>query len=356
MPLFSVLSFAARVATPDPLVTLVGESPAMTALRATLRKVAPHKATVLVRGESGTGKEVVARALHALSPRAPRRSWRSTAAPSRRRSSSPSCSGTRKGAFTDAVRDRAGPASSRPAAGRCSSTRSASCRRRSQVKLLRVLQDGARPARSARDADVVGRRARRRRDLARPRGEVAAGRVPRGPALSPRRADGRVPPLRDARRRRRAARGPLPRARARGCGAAVTARALRARGARRARGATPGPATCASSRTRSSAPPCCATAPPSTPRALPERVAAARRRGDAAAAACGRARGAVDQARRAPHRGGPHPARPRAHAAATAPAPPSCSRSASARCSTRSRNTGYSAVLAVGFDRPAQSL
>ena len=36
----------------------------------TLRKVAPHKATVLVRGETGTGKEVVARAVHALSPRA----------------------------------------------------------------------------------------------------------------------------------------------------------------------------------------------------------------------------------------------------------------------------------------------
>ena len=53
---------AGRVASPDPLATLVGDSAAMTALKAAVRKMAPHKATVLVLGESGTGKEVVARA------------------------------------------------------------------------------------------------------------------------------------------------------------------------------------------------------------------------------------------------------------------------------------------------------
>jgi DNA-binding NtrC family response regulator len=36
---------------------------------ATIRKVAPTTSTVLVRGETGTGKELVARALHAQSPR-----------------------------------------------------------------------------------------------------------------------------------------------------------------------------------------------------------------------------------------------------------------------------------------------
>ncbi|HEU5055935.1 MAG TPA: sigma-54 dependent transcriptional regulator, partial [Kofleriaceae bacterium] len=35
-----------------------------------LKRVAPHQSTVLVAGESGTGKELIARALHALGPRA----------------------------------------------------------------------------------------------------------------------------------------------------------------------------------------------------------------------------------------------------------------------------------------------
>ena len=39
---------------------------------------------VLIYGESGTGKELVAHALHAMSPRARSRSWKSTAPPSRK--------------------------------------------------------------------------------------------------------------------------------------------------------------------------------------------------------------------------------------------------------------------------------
>ncbi|MEO8752542.1 MAG: sigma 54-interacting transcriptional regulator [Casimicrobiaceae bacterium] len=49
---------------------LVGESPAMATLAAYIPKVARSHATVLVTGETGTGKELVARAIHALSPRA----------------------------------------------------------------------------------------------------------------------------------------------------------------------------------------------------------------------------------------------------------------------------------------------
>jgi DNA-binding NtrC family response regulator len=49
---------------------MLGESPAMTALRTTVERAARSSATVLVRGESGTGKELVARALHEQSPRA----------------------------------------------------------------------------------------------------------------------------------------------------------------------------------------------------------------------------------------------------------------------------------------------
>ena len=49
---------------------LIGSSSYMQALRETLARVAAFDSTVLLQGESGTGKELVARALHALSPRA----------------------------------------------------------------------------------------------------------------------------------------------------------------------------------------------------------------------------------------------------------------------------------------------
>ena len=48
---------------------LVGDSDAMRELRRVIVRAAPSPATVLVTGESGTGKELVARELHALSPR-----------------------------------------------------------------------------------------------------------------------------------------------------------------------------------------------------------------------------------------------------------------------------------------------
>jgi DNA-binding NtrC family response regulator len=57
-------------AADGPLQRLVGDSPALLALKARLPlAAAAHPATILIRGESGTGKELVARALHALSPR-----------------------------------------------------------------------------------------------------------------------------------------------------------------------------------------------------------------------------------------------------------------------------------------------
>jgi len=62
---------AASAAEPaDALAALLGESPAMERVLATLRKVAPTDANVLVLGENGTGKELAARALHHLSHRA----------------------------------------------------------------------------------------------------------------------------------------------------------------------------------------------------------------------------------------------------------------------------------------------
>jgi two-component system response regulator HydG len=49
---------------------IVGETPAMRAVFATIEKVAPTDASVYIHGESGTGKELVARAIHARSKRA----------------------------------------------------------------------------------------------------------------------------------------------------------------------------------------------------------------------------------------------------------------------------------------------
>jgi DNA-binding NtrC family response regulator len=51
---------------------IVGVSPAITALRAYLPKVARSSATVLITGATGSGKERVAQAIHALGPRSAR--------------------------------------------------------------------------------------------------------------------------------------------------------------------------------------------------------------------------------------------------------------------------------------------
>jgi DNA-binding NtrC family response regulator len=52
-----------------PHTELIGRSPGMKRVAEMVETVAPTDATVLICGESGTGKEVVARAIHAASPR-----------------------------------------------------------------------------------------------------------------------------------------------------------------------------------------------------------------------------------------------------------------------------------------------
>ncbi|MEM7577841.1 MAG: sigma-54 dependent transcriptional regulator [Planctomycetota bacterium] len=55
--------------TPTPLPNFIGASPAMQRVAEQVKQIAASHGTVLIQGESGAGKEVIARALHALSPR-----------------------------------------------------------------------------------------------------------------------------------------------------------------------------------------------------------------------------------------------------------------------------------------------
>jgi two-component system NtrC family response regulator len=61
----------ARTQAAQPLAGIIATSDSMLKVCRTIEKVAPTNATTLLLGESGTGKELLARALHALSPRAP---------------------------------------------------------------------------------------------------------------------------------------------------------------------------------------------------------------------------------------------------------------------------------------------
>ena len=59
-----------QLAGQSALARLIGSSEAMAQVRERIEQAAPTPATVLIQGPSGTGKELVARAIHALSPRA----------------------------------------------------------------------------------------------------------------------------------------------------------------------------------------------------------------------------------------------------------------------------------------------
>jgi two-component system, NtrC family, response regulator PilR len=63
-------AFKRDAATRNSLNNIIGQSPVIEKLKGTIRTVAPTGSTVLIYGESGTGKELVARAIHACSPRA----------------------------------------------------------------------------------------------------------------------------------------------------------------------------------------------------------------------------------------------------------------------------------------------
>lgn len=86
----------------------IGRSPPMLRVFETIRKIAEYKTTVLITGESGTGKELVARALHTNSGRqnASFVAVNCGAIPANLLESE--LFGHRRGAFTDATRDKRG--------------------------------------------------------------------------------------------------------------------------------------------------------------------------------------------------------------------------------------------------------
>jgi len=88
--------------------TIVGSSPKMEKVFATVRKVADSEASVLITGESGTGKELVARSIHSQSGRrnGPFVAINCAAIP--RDLLESELFGHIKGAFTGAIRDKKG--------------------------------------------------------------------------------------------------------------------------------------------------------------------------------------------------------------------------------------------------------
>ena len=126
----------------DPLAALVGCSPAMAALRAALRRSAASDASVLVTGETGTGKGLVARVLHAASPRAAGPFVHVDCAALARSVIESELFGHERGAFTGADAPRVGRLEA-AAGGTLFLDEIAELEPRLQAKLLRALQERA---------------------------------------------------------------------------------------------------------------------------------------------------------------------------------------------------------------------
>ncbi|WP_266159392.1 sigma-54-dependent transcriptional regulator [Dyella silvatica] len=129
---------------------LVGDSPAMQQVRATITKLARNQAPVYIAGESGVGKELVARLIHEQGPRAggPFVPVNCGAIPSELMESE--FFGHRKGSFTGAVSDKEGLFQAAHG-GTLFLDEVAELPLHMQVKLLRAIQEKAVRAIGGRD-------------------------------------------------------------------------------------------------------------------------------------------------------------------------------------------------------------
>lgn len=120
---------------------IVGNSPAIRALRQIIARVAPTNASVLITGPSGAGKELVAQAIHAASSRAPQNfvALNCGAIPAELMESE--LFGHERGAFTGAATRRIGRFEEANK-GTLFLDEIGDMRFDMQVKLLRVLEDG----------------------------------------------------------------------------------------------------------------------------------------------------------------------------------------------------------------------
>ena len=120
---------------------IVGSSKPIKHVFERLEKVAPTAARVLITGENGTGKELVARAIHALSPRAGRAFVEVNCAAIPAELIESELFGHVKGSFTGAVSDHAGKFESADG-GTLFLDEIGDMSLAAQAKVLRALEDG----------------------------------------------------------------------------------------------------------------------------------------------------------------------------------------------------------------------
>jgi len=176
---------------------LIAAAPAMQPVLRLMERVGPSDANALITGEHGTGKEVVARWLHASSPRAPRPMVTVNLGGLAEGVFESELFGHTKGSFTDAKTDRVGRFELADG-GTLFLDEIANLSLSQQAKLLRVLQTG--------ELERVGSSKTRRVDVrvlcatnADPHAEVAAGRFREDLLFRINTIEIQLPPLRERR-------------------------------------------------------------------------------------------------------------------------------------------------------------
>ena len=133
---------AADHGTSDPAaIGMIGSSPAMAALIADIRRVAPSQAKVLITGENGVGKDLVAEAIHRLSKRADQPFVKLNCAAIPRDLVESELFGHEKGAFTGALQRKVGRLE-RADHGTLFLDEIGDLSAESQAKLLRAIETG----------------------------------------------------------------------------------------------------------------------------------------------------------------------------------------------------------------------